>query len=284
MIQVQGTAVEIVPLSDVLGVEVRGVDLGRPLDEQTRAALREAFVRHHMLLLRDQAPLDEDHVRFCEVFGPVQAERLSAHLADKRHPAVHYVSNTRADGVLPEGDRDLWMHTDQTFYDRPSRATSLFAFEIPREGGETLFGNLHMAYEALSGDMKRRLEGLKALNCYLHDSPNRFQKVTAEREENVQSAVQPVVRTHPDTGRKALYVSRLFTDRIIGMEAAESDALLGELFALIEEPRFIHVHKWHEGDMVIWDNASLTHGRRPYDHTREKRSLRRVTVQGGVPY
>ena len=268
-------------LSPALGAEVTGIDLREPVSEKAKEAILEAWLDHHMLVFPGQVLDDSEHVRVCRIFGDIQPERLNPHLADDANPAVHFVSNVRENGILPHGD--IVFHMDQMQYDKPSQAMSLCAIEIPSEGGETKFSNSHMAYDALPDDMKRKLEGLRAENAYLYYSPNMMRKVTA-REEEAPRAIHPVVRTHPVTGRKAIYVNRLLSDRIIGMEEAESDALLETLFQKIEEEQFIYEHKWRVGDVIVWDNRSLLHARNTYDSENERRQLRRIAIVGDVPY
>ena len=268
-------------LSPVLGAEVTGIDFREPVDDATKAVILDAWLEHHLLVFPGQVLDDADHLRACEIFGAIQPERLNPHLADGANPAVHFVSNIREDGILPHGD--IVFHMDQMQYDKPSQAMSLYGIEIPSAGGETRFSNSHLAYDALSDEMKQRLDGLRAENAYLYYSPNMMRKVTA-REEEAPRAIHPVVRTHPVTGRKAIYVNRLLSDRIIGIDQAESDALLEMLFQLIEEDRFIYEHTWRVGDVIVWDNRSLLHARNTYDSENERRQLRRIAIVGDVPY
>ena len=274
--------IEVRPLSETGGAEIVGIDLSRPVDVAAQEAILDAWHAHHMLLFRDQSLDDAAAVRFCRIFGEIQPERQTPSAADRHEPGIHYVANTRKDAILPDGD--IWFHSDQIFYDLPAMATSLYCIDAPREGGETRFGNCHLAYESLDEETKRRLEGLKAESSYLYNSPNRLHKVTAERSGNELCAIHPVVRTHPVTGRKGLYVNRLMTDFIVGMDRAESDALLEQLFDRIEQPQFLWQHKWREGDQVIWDNRSVVHARNTYDHTNDKRTLRRIAVKGDTPF
>ncbi len=273
--------ITVTPLSDALGAEVFGVDLSAPLTDEETAAIRQAFLDHQLLIFSGQDMTDEDHVRLCELFGPVQPERMNPDLADKARPGIHFVSNTRPDAILPHGD--IVFHMDQVQYETPCLAMSLYGIEVPSKGGETLFSNARAAYEALPDATKRRLDGLKCFNCYLYDSPNVLRRVT-EREENAPRAIHPVVRTHPETGRKAIHVSRLSTDYIVDMDREESDALLDELFELMEEDRFVYMHKWRPGDLAIWDNRCVMHARNDYDSANERRLLRRIAVMGDRPY
>ena len=269
------------PLSPALGAEVTGVDFRNELDEATRGQVMDAWLKHHVLVFPGQDLTDAEHVRFCEMFGDIQPERLSAHLADQTYSGVHFVSNARPDAILPEGEIEF--HMDQMQYDRPARAMSLYGIEVPKAGGETRFSNCHLAYEALSEEMKQRVDGLKAENAYLHESPNRLRKVT-EREPEAPHAIHPVVRTHPVTGRKAIHVSPLETDRILGVDPEESDRLLDALFGMVEQERFIYQHRWRVGDLIVWDNRCVAHARNDFDAANERRMLRRIAVMGEIPY
>jgi taurine dioxygenase len=269
------------PLSPALGAEITGVDLSADIDDATRSDILAAFLEYHLLVFPGQTLGDADHVRFCEIFGEIQPERLSAHVADKTYAGVHYVSNARPDAILPEGEIEF--HMDQMQYDRPARAMSLYGIEVPKTGGETRFANCHLAYDALTDEMKRRVDGLKAECAYMHDSPNRLRKVTA-REPEAPHAVHPVVRTHPVTGRKAIHVSPLETDRILGMGAEESDRLLDTLFGAVDQERFIYEHSWRVGDLIVWDNRCIAHARNDFDAVNERRMLRRIAVMGEIPY
>jgi len=275
-------ALHIKPLSDALGAEVTGIDLSREPDAATRAALREGWHEHHMLLFPEQTLSDAEHVRFCEIFGPVQHERTSPELSTSEQPSIHYVANTQPDAILPDGD--ILLHSDQCHYDLPAMATTLHAFEVPSVGGETFFTNAHLAYEALPDGLRKRCDGLRAENAYSYNSPNRQHKVTDSWEAAAQRATHPVFRSHPVTGRKAIYVNRLMTDFIVGMESAESRALLEQLYAYVEDERFLYQHDWRVGDLIIWDNRCLLHARNTYDSVGERRRLRRIAIAGDTPF
>ena len=273
--------INVVRLSPALGAEVTGVDLRQPVNDAIKKEILDAWMEHHMLVFPGQVLDDKQHLHACEIFGPIQPERLNPHLADDKNPGVHFVSNVRKDGILPHGD--IVFHMDQMQYAQPSQAMSLYGIDIPSKGGETRFSNSHLAYEALSEDVKQRLEGLRAENAYLYYSPNMMRKVTA-REEEAPRAIHPVVRTHPVTGRKAIYVNRLLSDRILELDEKESDELLEMLFRQIEDDRFIYEHTWRVSDVVVWDNRSLLHARNTYDSKNERRQLRRIAIVGDVPF
>ena len=267
------------PLSPALGTEISGIDLRDPIDAALRAKLLDAWHEHLIILLRDQV-LDEDaQVRFAETFGP-PAKITSGRGFSVRHPSVMLISNIRQDGkpigALPDGE--MQFHTDQCHQAVPAKATLLYAIEIPSHGGNTLFANAYAAYATLPADIKARIEGRRALNAYDKDSTQR----TARYDNAASSCWHPVVRTHPATGRKALYVNRLMTREIEGLSRAESDALLEKLFDHQEQQQFIYEHVWRPADLLMWDNRCTLHARTDFP-AGERRLLRRVTILGERP-
>ena len=267
------------PLSPALGAEISGVDLRDPIDAALKGKLLDAWHEHLIILLRDQV-LDEDaQVRFAETFGP-PAKITSGRGFSVRHPSVMLISNIRQDGkpigALPDGE--MQFHTDQCHQAVPAKATLLYAMEIPSLGGNKLFANAYAAYATLPADIKARIEGRRALNAYDKDSTQR----TARYDNAASSCWHPVVRTHPATGRKALYVNRLMTREIEGLPHAESDALLEKLFDHQEQQQFVYEHVWRPGDLLMWDNRCTLHARTDFP-AGERRLLRRVTILGEKP-
>ena len=267
------------PLSPALGAEISGVDLRDPIDAALKGKLLDVWHEHLVILLRDQV-LDEDaQVRFAETFGP-PAKITSGRGFSVRHPSVMLISNIRQDGkpigALPDGE--MQFHTDQCHQAVPAKATLLYAIEIPSHGGNTLFANAYAAYATLPADIRARIEGRRALNAYDKDSTQR----TARYDNAASSCRHPVVRTHPATGRKALYVNRLMTREIEGLSRAESDALLEKLFDHQEQQQFIYEHVWRPGDLLMWDNRCTLHARTDFP-AGERRLLRRVTILGEKP-
>ena len=271
---------EIEPLSPVVGAAIRGVDWRAPVDARTEAAVRAAFARHSMLCFPGQKLTPEHQLRFANVFGKGDGAFRKPPKDDPegaRQRGVMLVTNIRKDGkpigFLPDGE--MQFHSDGAHRDIPYRATTLYAIKIPSRGGETLFANLAAAYEALSPAMQQRLEGLKTRTVYLYDAVSREE--TQEDDPSLPSAIHPLVKTHPDSGRRSLYLSRLMTRAILGMDRTESDALLAELFDHCEKPDFVYAHRWRPEDLVIWDNRCLNHARADFP-TEETRLLRRYTV------
>ena len=279
-------ALVVKPLSPVLGAEISGVDLRQNLSPETVAAIVAAWHQHLVILFRDQTLSEEDQMRFAEHFGVLQRRtrppEARNEIAFIKHPeTTMLVSNIRENGKLigslPDGE--MHFHSDQCYNENPAKGTFLYAIEIPSQGGDTLFLNMYKAYETLPSTLKARIDGRKALNAYLYDSTTR-----ENNEEKLDLSVhphymQPIVRTHPDTRRKALYVNRLMTWSVEDIDEAEGKALLSQIFTHIEQDQFIYTHKWRVGDLVLWDNRCTLHARTDFSD-KERRMLRRVVIAG----
>jgi len=259
-------------LSPVLGAELIGFDAGKPYTPETVAALKQAFLEHHLLLIRGQEVSMEDEVRLSELFGPVS--RMGEHM--KHGGKTMYISNAHKDGGLPNGE--LLFHADQLYFKYPLKAIALYAEAVPSKGGDTLFANTAMAWDNLPPRLKERVQGLRTENVYDY-GPNRGDRPvdTDNLSEQTVKAEHPIAWPHPDTGRLILLINRLMTSRILGMAKAESDALLAELFPYIEDPKVVYRHVWQKHDLVFWDNRVLAHARTNFDPA-EKRVLRRVPI------
>jgi len=273
--------VKVTRLSDALGAEISGLDLSKLLEADEIAAIDRAFLDHLVILLRGQDLAQTDQERFCRYFGEI--EQVQSDLSiNQENPHVLYVANVQEPGkqtVLENGA--MWFHSDQCYYDRPSAATSLYAIEVPREGGNTRFADCYAAYEALDDDAKRRLEGREAMNAY--DYGDEMQIKRGRRDASARTCAHPVIRTHPRTGRKALYVNRLMTEYIVDMDPNESRDLLEVIYAHMEKPEFVYEHVWRPGDLVMWDNRCTVHARTDFD-PNERRVLRRMTIRGEIPF
>lgn len=268
------------PISPALGIEVRGVDLARPLDEADFQRIERAWHEGLILLFRDQDLDEGKQAAFAARFGEL-GKVLNKHDGLGSHPGVMYISNIvengKLIGALPDGE--MYFHSDQCYSERPAMATMLYAMEIPSRGGNTLFANMYRAYETLPPEVKSRLHGKKASNVY--DYAGNPTKRGAAAGEAPRFA-HPVVRTHPATGRKALYVNRLMTESIDGLPPEESDRLLNYLFDHAEQAQFVYEHLWRPGDLILWDNRCTLHARTDFDAT-ERRKLRRVALLGEMP-
>ena len=266
-------------LSPALGAEILGVDLRDPISDSLKQKFLDTWHEHLVILLRNQI-LDEDsQVRFAETFG-APAKVTSGRAFSMKHPSVMLISNIREDGkpigALPDGE--MHFHSDQCHQETPAKATLLFAIEVPSKGGNTLFANAYSAYEALPEDLKQRITGRRALNAYTTDTTVR----SANYDDAKSSHWHPVVRTHPATGRKALYVNRLMTRAIEGLARVESEAILQRLFDHLEQPKFVYEHVWRPGDILMWDNRCTLHARTDFS-SGERRLMRRVTILGEKP-
>jgi taurine dioxygenase len=274
---------EIRALSPAIGVEVLGVDLARPLDDATFARIRREWEKNCIALFRGQSFDDMAQVGFAGRLGPLgTVVNDNDPLKRGSHPAVLYVSNIRVDGkltgILPDGE--MFFHSDTCYLERPAMASMLYAMEVPRTGGHTLYANGFRAYETLPEEMKSRLAGRYALNIYDYDG-NPTHRATA-LPPGVKHYAHPVIRAHLPTGRKSLYVNRLMTWSILDMPEEESRQILDFLFDHQEQPRFVYEHDWRPGDVILWDNRSCLHARTDFD-PGERRRLRRVTVLGEKP-
>jgi alpha-ketoglutarate-dependent taurine dioxygenase len=274
------------PLSPALGAEFLGVDLRKDIPSGTVAAIVDAWHQHLIILFRSQSLSEDDQMRFARHFGVLQQRtRPPEHRNEKsiiKHPeTTMLVSNVRENGKLigslPDGE--MHFHSDQCYSEKPAKGTFLYAIEIPSQGGDTLFLNMYKAYETLPPALKTRVEGRRALNAYLYDSTTR-EGNEAKLDLSVHPHyMQPIIRTHPDTQRKALYVNRLMTRSVEDMDEVEGEALLSRLFAHIEQDQFIYAHKWQVGDLVLWDNRCTLHARTDFSD-KERRMLRRVVIAG----
>jgi taurine dioxygenase len=284
MFMVMVSRLEIRPLSPAIGVELRGVDLAKPLDDADFARIRRAWEENCIALFRDQSFGEEEQAAFGARLGPLGGA-VNDRDPGKRgtHPAVLYVSNIRVDGkltgILPDGE--MFFHSDTCYLERPALASMLYAIEVPSRGGHTLYANGFRAYDALPDDLKRRLAGKRALNVYDYDgNPTHRAKALPP---GVKQYAHPVFRTHEPTGRKALYVNRLMSWAILDMPPSESRDILEFLFDHQEKPDFVYEHEWRPGDVILWDNRSCLHARTDFD-PGERRRLRRVTVIGEKHY
>ena len=277
---------ELLPLSEHTGVEAKGVDLSRPLDEETRSLLNQAFVKHSVLVIRDQtltARQLRDAVRnFGEIF-PQHNTRFSL----PECPEIHYLSNKDR---YPDGSRYIpgaGYHTDHSNAEIPPKATLLLAIELPTSGGDTQYVNMAAAYDALPEATKKQIAGLKAMHVYQSKhSTRKLMTLGDEAKKRLPPAVyHPIVRTHPENGRKAIYINPIRIETIAGMKETDAQLLLRELLQHAIQERFQYRHKWKQGDLVMWDNRCLLHkANGDYDHETQSRYLYRVMLQGDKPF
>lgn len=273
----------IKPLSGSLGAEIGGIDLATDLDDETLAAIRAALVEYHVIAFRDQDLTAEQQMAFGRRFGELDTHPFVE--GNSRFPEVLDIV-TEPDDRLNFGGG--W-HTDVTFLEQPDLGSILYAIEVPPVGGDTLFANQHAAYDALSDTMKGMLEGLKAVHTAgmqygaggLSTKSNAMQTKNAERA--AETVEHPVIRTHPESGRKSLYVNGAFTSRIKGLKTAESQALLQFLLGHATREDFTFRLSWEPGTLAMWDNRSVQHYAL-HDYAGQRRSMRRITVRGDRPF
>ncbi len=273
------------PLSPALGVEILGLDVSRPLDGKVRDEILTEFYQHVALLFRGQNMTVEQQNRFTTTFGDIGKRtvgpRLRKSADDIYTTPVMVVSNIKEDGkplagASANGDREMGFHQDTAFHEIPDHVTILYGIEVSTQGGHTMVTNQCAAYDNVPADLKAKLDGRQVLQVY------DYQRHTVDADIDLSGAryyVQPIFITHPVTGRRALYVNRMMSVRIEGMERAESDAILGELFDITEDPSVRYEHIWEVGDLLMWDNFCSIHARTFYPDT-ERRLLRRTTVAG----
>ena len=268
------------PLSPAIGAEIRGIDFSKPVDTETVSRVRGALLDHLVLVFRCGEISEDAQISFAEHFGPTVGARskLRTDGGDRR---LMMISNVRENGepigALPDGE--LMFHSDSVFLDKPLMGAMLYAEELPSTGGNTLFASMYAAYDMLSDTQKARVDGLRAVNVF--DYETQVKSGSYDRSTSPH-ATHPVVRTHPETGRKALYVNRLMTEEIVDLPADESDALLQILFAHAEARDHVYEHVWQLNDLVMWDNRCTQHARTDFPAT-ERRLLRRVGIEGDVP-
>ena len=267
----------VAPLSDALGAEISGLDLSRPLDAAAARRIEEAWHEHLVLLFRGQDLSNEAQVRFCRRFGALERVRTGKE-ASAAMPYTMMITNVTDTGLATALENgEMWFHSDQCYYEVPAKASTLYAIEVPPEGGNTLFANCYKAWETLAPGIRRKLAPLRARHVY--DYAGNPLVGGGDVDPDAPRWSHPVARTHPATGRKALYVNRLMTDRIEGLPEDESDAMLEMLFAHSEQPAFVYEHVWRPGDLLMWDNRCSMHARTDFDPSH-RRMLRRITIKG----
>jgi alpha-ketoglutarate-dependent taurine dioxygenase len=274
-------SVSVKPLSPHTGAEIFGIDLSGPVDEQTRKGLNQAFLDHSVIAIRDQELNTPQFLEAMKIFGEIFLQH-NPRFAIPECPQIHYISNQEKfeDGrVYIPGEG---YHTDHSNDVEPPKATALYAVKLPKSGGDTQFVNMYEAYDALPGEMKKRIEGLRARHVYQSKySERKLPSLAAERKKIAsESVVHPIVRTHPGTGRKAIYINPIRIEEIVGMPAQKALPLLDELLEHATQEKFQYRHKWKLGDVVIWDNRCLMHKANGDYPVSEVRYLYRVMLKG----
>ncbi|MDH3240896.1 MAG: TauD/TfdA family dioxygenase [Alphaproteobacteria bacterium] len=273
----------IKPLAKTFVAEVTGLDLARGVDDATFAEITAAWAAHPVLVFPGQDIDTDAQQTFAARFGRLKTrarkatDQGGAGCAD--NPYVMLVSNIKENGeyigASPKGA--LPFHSDSAFDEVPAKASLLYGIETPKVGGDTLFISMVDVYNALGGPLKERIKDKWAVNYHLPSLPLDPNQSEAERMLTARRAAHPMVIAHPETGQPVLFVNRHMTRRIVGMAQDEADALLEEIYAIIEDPKNIHAHKWRKGGLVVWDNRCVQHGRSDFDPA-ERRLLRRFAI------
>ena len=276
---------KIVPLSDALGAEIKDIDICKLQTNQTLKTIEDAFNKYIILLMRDQHISLDQQVHFASYFGEL-GNRYSPGTEpkelDEYGQHVMMITNVRKDGnpigSLPDGE--MTFHADTPYYEFPSKATMLYAMEITSWGGNTLFSNCYKAAEQLPDNLKRVLEGKKAMHVYEYGTT--LKKKNKYNREIIPHFAHPVFRKHPISNKSSLFVSELMTEEILGLSHKDSNEILAFLFEHQKSPAFIYEHKWKIGDLIIWDNRCSIHARTDFPHN-ERRMLRRLTIEDQYP-
>ena len=274
-------------LSPAGGVAITGADLSMPLSPALRETILAAFRDHHVLIFRDQDLSKEAQLAFTLQFGEIE-EHVGRHTAAGRYGLVHMVTNLGEDGQpttkLTQVGNYHW-HTDKSYHAVPSLMTLLHAKELPPEGGNTQFANMAMAYAALPAATKERIAALRVVHSWAASRRRAGAPPPSEIEMRERPPVEhPLVRTHPETGAKTLYIGN-HASHVAGLPEAESEALLSDLLEHATQPEFVYTHHWQDGDLVMWDNRCLLHrALANYDMAKHRRVLHRTVVTGTVPF
>lgn len=276
---------KVTRLTAHIGAEVTGMDLREPIDEETRRRLNSAVVDNIALVIRDQDFTPDQYLAAVALFGEPMEQHFTQY-ALPHCPLVHEVSNRHKDKSGTRVRHGADWHTDHTNHVRPPKYTSLFAVALPSSGGDTAVVSMRAGYEALPEAMRQTIHGMKTVNVFQGSASARYsgQSADAQVELEPEPVLQPLVRTHPENGTKALYFHPVKAENIVGMGAGESQVLLTELLEHSIRDEFIYRHKWRKGDMLIWDNRAAMH-RAYFDYDPDEyRLLYRVLVRGDLPF
>jgi taurine dioxygenase len=275
-------ALSMQPLNDALGVEVTGIDLSLPISTKDKAAMEQALIDHLVLVVRDQSYSPAQYLTAVRHFGDTMEQHLSDLLMDD-HPEIAVLDSRNStvgnDGRgIPLGSRD-W-HTDHTNHAKPPKMTAMYAISLPRAGGDTGFANMYMAFDALPEKDQTETTTMKTANV-IEDNPY----VSDDHKERFgKPQFHPLIRTHPVTGKKAVFVHPGKARWIEGMDEDESHAYIDRLMSRAIQPENTYRHQWRIGDLVMWDNRSVSHiAYRDYDHM-DSRVMHRVILAGDTPY
>jgi alpha-ketoglutarate-dependent taurine dioxygenase len=277
-------------LHPALGAEVRGVDMRQPLDADAFRELHDIWMEHLVLVFPDQHVTDAEHVAFTRYFGDPEIFHQKI-IRSERVKEIFRVSNVDENNILMPPDHPVaqqvalaqFWHTDSSYRQIPCTGALLHGVEVSRTGGETQFTNMYLVYDSLPDSLKQQIEGRKAQHNFGHMHTQAKLKPLTEEEKAAMPAVwQPMVRKHPVTGRKSLYISPIYNDAIEGMASADARQLIAELTRIAADPRFVYTHRWETDDVLMWDNRCTMHQVTPFD-PGERRVMHRTTIMGQDP-
>ncbi|MDB5578230.1 MAG: tblC [Bradyrhizobium sp.] len=275
------------PLTDTIGTEVSGIDLTEPVSAADFDRIVKAWLDTTVLLFRDQSMTPEQQIAFSRRFGELLVYTRPENEL-KKYPEILVLSNVMQNGKpIGAAVSSRYWHTDGHYLKCPPAASLLYGIEVPPKDGDTWFANMQAAYDALPEATKRRIDGLKVIISRVKSLPYNYPNrppVTDEQRAAWYDTPQPLVRTHPVTGRKALYMGGNVPWNVEGMPEAESDILIRELQAFATQPQFTYVHRWRAGDALLWDNRSSMHRATAYDQVNHRRLMHRTTIAGDEAY
>ena len=285
-------AITVTPRHPALGAEIRGIDMRRPMDPETFKAVHDAWMKHLVVVFPDQPVTDQEHVAFTRHFGePEIFHQTSLHLRSDRVREIFLVSNvdendrlmTPAEPSQKQLSSSRQWHTDSSYRTTPSVGSLLHGIEISRTGGITQFINMYMVYDELPDGLRREVEGRKARHDFgmLHKLVGN-PPPTKEEAAAMPPAWHPLVRRHPVTGRKSLYISSIYNDAIEGLDATAGRRLIEELTEFSAQPKYMYRHVWEPNDVLMWDNRCTVHAVTPHDPD-ERRVMHRTTIVGSEP-
>ena len=283
------TTFDVRPIGAAGAAEVLGLDCSQPFSPETVAAVRRTFLEYPILVFRDQHLAPSQQRRFTEQLGPIE-HVLQSRFVHPEDPLVLILTNELNPDGSPIGvvDAGDYQHTDGQIYEYPSLATILYSVRNPKTGGDTEFANMYLAYDAVPDDLKAEIAGLTG-TYHVSKTKNKRVQISAARpgakefytaQEATPEVHHPLVRTHPESGRKALYVSPRFTLKVDGLAEADSDRILDALFAIIAEDRFKYRHHWSDHDLVMWDNRCMTHRATGGYALPDIRRMHRTVIRG----
>ena len=280
-------SIEVVPASPVLGARILGIDLTRPLSDAVLAEIQAAWREYLVLVFPDQRSMTvDDQIVFSKRLGPLDSSSLAKKTLPG-HPQIFVIGNAKRDGQEIGARVASTWHSDGQYLDKPTKAAFLHSQIVPPVGGDTQFANMYMAYDALPEETRQRIDGLKVVHSRVKTYPVLFPNwppLTEDEKATMPDVVHPLVRTHPDTCRKCLYVGGNSGYAIEGMELEEGRVLLKELRTFATQDRFVYIHKWTLGEALLWDNRCTMHCPPDYDHTKYERLMYRATIMGDRPF